>query len=471
MRMPSRRRAVRVGLALSNTEMYATWDRAGGARGTLRVPVTPYPADNGGWPGLARALKEVKRAVDATGPGRLAVALLSPLVEVRRLEVPPLSEADLLLLLSRGGGRYFMGARGAQVVGVLVPHDRGRGARSVLAAAAPARALEALHDAAQAVGWTVSVVTPAEGAWAAAAGGLWPALGHGAAHVLARQQSRTTLVEMHEARVVGLRHFRPGAADAALIADAIMGTPGTAPDAVGAFGVSGDDELSAVLASRGLAVAAAPEGWREEAETAALLAAAFARRSAGPRLWTERARGRRSVRARRATWAVAAAAAFLFVAAAWVRLWGVERDLRVVEAQRDTLRPQVSATLIGRTSVQDASRELAALAGAARDAPRWAPVLADLSARLPADAYLSGFHAHGDSLTVDGLASSAARAFDAMEKSPRLAGVRAPAPVRRESVGGRPPMERFTIAAVLREGAQAATLHESKAAAAAGGRR
>jgi Tfp pilus assembly protein PilN len=137
----------------------------------------------------------------------------------------------------------------------------------------------------------------------------------------------------------------------------------------------------------------------------------------------------------------------LLIVAAGLELWGVHRELGAVRAQRAALKTQVAATLVGRTSVETAFRQLATLNAAQRLAPRWSGIVAGLSEALPDDAYLTAFRGRGDSVVVDGLATHAARAFDAVEKTPGLVGVRAAAPVRREAPSGGPAMERFTIAA------------------------
>ncbi len=451
-----RTRGPRVGVALSGTELCAVW--RSGAR-VLRVPVAAYPGDNGAWPGLVAALDELTRAAGATTGGRLAVALLPPLVEVRRLELPPLAQADIAQLLARNGGRYFVSARGPQVAGALVPrglHGRRDGLGPVLAATASARVLAALYNAARDSGWSVSSVTPAEGAWAAAAIGLWPAFGRRPSQLLVNEGDRTALVELVDARVANVRRFRAGAADVDLIGAAIAeAAAGGATSAVGAFGISGRDDLRRALAARGVSINIAAGEWGEHAESSEVMAAAFADRSAGPQLVIEAVRAEQRASIARGAIAVAAAAVILFTASAGVELWGVNRDLRAVRAERAAIRSQVSATLIGRTSVEDAYRRIAALAGAQRAAPHWAPVLAELSARVPDDAYLTAFHVRGDSLVVDGLATSAGRVFDAIEQSPQLSDVRAPAPVRREAQENSPPMERFTIAAQLRDSAGA----------------
>ncbi len=106
----------------------------------------------------------------------------------------------------------------------------------------------------------------------------------------------------------------------------------------------------------------------------------------------EQARAAWRARVQKATIAVAALAAlFLIIAAAAVNMWGVHRQLKQVQAQRTAVHPMVAATLIGRSTVEDAYRRLAALADAQRAAPHWAPVLADLSELLPDDAFLTAF--------------------------------------------------------------------------------
>ncbi len=181
------------------------------------------------------------------------------------------------------------------------------------------------------------------------------------------------------------------------------------------------------------------------------MAAAFAGASAGPLLMNDQARAARQAAIRNGIFGVAAAAVLLLAVAAALMLWGAHRELKQVQAERAAVRPMVAATLVGRTTVEDAYRRLAAVAAADRAAPRWAPVLAELSAILPDDAYLTAFRTRGDSVVVEGMAARATRAFDAIHDDSKLLGaVRAPAPVRAEAPEGGDPLERFSIAAVLR---------------------
>ena len=78
---------IRTGVALSLTELCAADVRlAGGA--ALHLPLDP-PEANGSWPSLASALRQLAERLDAVD-GRLVVALMPPLTEVRRLDLPPL---------------------------------------------------------------------------------------------------------------------------------------------------------------------------------------------------------------------------------------------------------------------------------------------------------------------------------------------------------------------------------------------
>jgi hypothetical protein len=440
-----------VGIALTATALFVSQPGAGGAD-ARRIALAAGPADHGAWPELTAAFGAL---APAGGGAEFAVALLPPLIEVTRLDLPPLDESALIQVLSRNAGRYFVRARGSQTIGVTQRRGRRGSPAVVLAAAAATGVVAAIDMAARACGCTVTTLAPAEAAWAAAAVAFWPTFARRVAHVLVHDEDRCVLLALEDGRLTNVRRFRSGAADAGLIADAIDSS-GSDAAAVGAFGsVTGRQELLRALAARGLSVRPVPGTWSEQADTPALLAARFATASPGPLLMNEQARVARRAEVRRATIAVTAAAVFLLAVAAAVQLWGAHRQLSLVRAARAALHPEVAATLVGRSTVEDAYRRLAALAAAERTAPRWAPVLADLSNMLPDDAYLTAFRTRGDSLMVDGMAAHAARVFDAIHASELLAGVRAPAPVRREAPEGGDPLERFTIAATLRARAPA----------------
>jgi Tfp pilus assembly protein PilN len=140
-------------------------------------------------------------------------------------------------------------------------------------------------------------------------------------------------------------------------------------------------------------------------------------------------------------------AAALFVAAALIQLWGVHHQLDLVRAERASIRPQLSLTLVGRTTVDATYRHLAALSAAERAAPQWSSVIASLSESIPEEAHLTAIRARADSILVDGLADHAARVFDALEKTNGMFDVKAASPVRRELQDGGGTLDHFTIAA------------------------
>jgi hypothetical protein len=444
---------VTVGVALSATELCVVQRGGSGVRGdTWRLPLQPLNGDGSGWPALTAALNELSRSLGTNG-GRLEVALMPPLTEIRRLDLPPMGDSELRQLLSRNAARYFVGARSAQLVGTsMAPQKSGGPVGSVMAAAVPQRLVAAMHVAARDAGWTIDAVSPAEGAWCSAAAALWPSSGRHTSNLLVCGEDRTELLQMEQGRLSGVRRFRGGAVDAALVAEAIgpAGTEkkGPALARVTAVGVSAQrKELARALSASGLTVGSAPAEWAERADHPDLLAAEFAGPGAAPLLRSEATLASRREEARRIITRVLAASIVLFLFSAVFALWGAKRQLHAVQAERAAIHPLISATLVGRTSVETAFRQLATLAATQRSAPRWSSVIAGLSVRLDEHSYLTSLRARDDSVVVEGIAVSAARAFDSIFQTPGLTNVRAAAPVRRESPQGGPALERFTIAA------------------------
>jgi hypothetical protein len=436
---------VRTGVTISPTELCAADVRLRSSSDRAwRVPLDPPAGDNAHWPSLASALADLARTLGVT-EGRLAISLVPPLTEVRRIEFPPVGEEDLQRLLSRGASRYFVGARTPQIVGASLAGRRVRGApTSVIAAAAPARLVAAIRNAAQQTGWTVDVIAPAEGAWASAALELWPVFARQRSYALVAHDDRTDLLEIDDGRLAGVRRFRAAGDDAAMIADAIgQGAR------VGILGsVAPRRLLNGALSSFGVSVLAPSGEWSSVADDAEALSAHFAGSELGPVLRSEDSLIAERSKARKAAWQVAGAAAALFVIAAALELWGVHHQLSLVREERTRIRPEIASTMVGRTTVDATYRHLTTLSGIERTTPRWSSVISIVSDALPDDAYLMAVRTRDDSLIVDGLADHAARVFDALEKANSLVDVKAAAPVRRElQDGGTVALEHFTIAA------------------------
>jgi Tfp pilus assembly protein PilN len=435
---------IQTGIAISATELCAVDIRLRGTSDRVwRAPLDAPPTEGATWPSLASALAGLARELGVTS-GRLTVSLMPPLAEVRQLDLPPMRDEDLTRLLSRNPARYFVGARGAQIVGASVGGRRARGETSpVIAAAASARMLAMIHVAAGQSGWSVDAIAPAETAWAGAAIALWPAIAKQSLSALIAHEDRTDLLQIERSRLVGVRRFRAGAADAAMIADAI--------DASARVGVAGAvqprRELTAALGALGLTTTTPIGEWSGVAERGELLAAHFAGSEVGPVLRSEDTVVAQRAQARNATMITFGATAALVVAAAVIELWGVHHQLDLVRQQRAQLRPALSSTLIGRTTVEATYRHLAVLNGIERSTPQWAAVITTLSKSIPDDAHLTAIRSRNDSLIVDGLAEHAARVFDALEKTPGLMDVKAAAAVRRELQDDGTALDHFTIAA------------------------
>jgi hypothetical protein len=446
-RADSAKKRIRTGISISQTELCAADLRLrDSADRAWRVPIDPPQSENGGhWPSLTSGLAELARSLGVT-EGTLAVSLMPPLTEVRRLELPPIRDDELQLILARGASKYFVGARSPQVVGASFANKkRVRGSPAqVVAAAAPARLIAGLRHAAQQAGWTVEIISPAEAAWAAAALAMWPAFAKQSAFALVAHRDRTDVLQIDDGRLVNVRRFRSGGGDASMILDTV------GPSArIGLMGEPGvRRQLGSALTALGLAPTLPVGEWTNAADRPEVLAAHFAGAEIGPSLRSEDSVAQERAALTRMTWRLAAAAAALFVVAAGVELWGVHRQLGMVRAERETIRPQIASTMVGRTTVDAAYRHLTALASIERKSPHWSTVIGTLTDAIPEDAFLLAVRTRDDSVIVDGLAQRARRVFDALEQAHGLTSVRAAAPVRRElQEGGTEALEHFAIAA------------------------
>jgi len=431
------------GLSLSPTQLCAVDMRLReSADRAWRTELEPPAADANSWPSLASALVFLAKKLGQ--PASLDISLMPPFTEVRRLALPPLGRDEMQRVLSRGASRYFVGARGPQVVGASPTAKRRRGEmQPVVAAAASARLVEAIRSAAEAAGFTIASIAPAESAWAAGALALWPVFARQSAFAVLCQDDRTHVLELDGKRLVGVRRFRDGSADAQLIADTV--SPGAR------VGIAGESrsrhELAAALNVYGVNASVASGEWSSASERPELLAAHFAGGDAGPTLRAENDVAIERAGGRRLALNLAGAAAALLLLSAGTELWGVKRQLAQVRAERERLRPEIASTLLGRSTVDATYRELSALSAIERAAPHWTTVLVTLSESVPEDAFLTTIRARQDSLIIDGMAPHAKKVFDAMQSTSGLLDVKASAPVRRETQDDGVSLEHFAIAA------------------------
>ncbi len=413
---------------------------AGGVGGRGGWAAELQPLEGASWPSLEQALKTLASS-SGDVPRSLHVALAPPMIELRPITLPPLDDDALQVLLGRHANRYFLSARGPQVVGALREPKQAGAESVVLAAAASARVVTAIESAAHAAGWQVAGIVPQEAAVAAAIGGR-----DGGALFILAVHGGGAMDALHAAggALRGVRRLRAGAADIELVKALAAG------QRVHLAGAA-DAELTAALAAHGITAVRGSDAGEELAR----IAARGAPLAPGPILVSEDVRAARAAQAARtARWMWGAAAALLLLGAGLER-WGVEREIAAVEAERATLRPKLGSTLVGRSTVESAYRRLADLQSAERGSPQWSKVVATLAEELPDGAFITTFRGRGDSLVVDGLAERAAGVFEALERSKAFAGARSAAPVRREVQNGGDALEHFTIALRL-AGIQAA---------------
>jgi Tfp pilus assembly protein PilN len=440
---------IRTGVALSLTEICAADVRLGGGSSAWRAPLEPPDANGGGWPSLTSALAELAAKLGTTD-GKLVVALMPPLTEVRRLDLPPLKREQVLQLLARNASRYFVTAREPQVVGTSIPRRPARtGPVPVLGAAASARIINAIAAAARDAGWTLEGVAPAEAGWSSAATSIWPGLAKGTAHVLVHHDDRTDLLRMENGALAGVRRFRAGSLDVQLIAEALQEgrMNGTAPR-VGTFGAASPRQDLMRALPRESANVNLPGGeWSNAAADAMVAAATFVTPDDALTLRTGDVAELRAQAGRRLTWSLVAASIVLLLGAAALELWGAKRELAALQAERARMRPQLQNTLAGRSTFDAANQKLAALFAAQRETPYLSGVIASVTDALPEDAYLLSFRARRDTLVVDGLAKSSAEAFDGLEAVPGLANVKAIGGVQRQLQDDGTALEHFTVQA------------------------
>jgi hypothetical protein len=420
------RPALGVGICISADRVTAS---GVGGRGGWQAELEGL--DGAQWPSLEAALKALASLAGSTTRS-LHVALAAPLIELRPITLPPLDDGAMQTLLSRHAGRYFLGARGPQVIGARRDPRAEKGESVVLAAAASTRVVTAIESAAHGAGWQVAGIVPMEAALAAAVG----TRDGGALFVLAvHGTGGMDALHVADGALRGVRRLRSGAVDVELVGTLAAG------QRIHLAGAA-DPALTAALADRGLTAVRGTDAGEELAR----IAARGAPLCPGPILVSDDVRAARTARAAStARWLWGSAAALL-IAAAGLERWGVERELQAVSTERASLKPKLGSTLVGRSTVETAYRRLADLQIAERSSPQWSRVIATLATDLPEGAFMTTFRGRGDSLVVDGLAERAAGVFESLERSKAFAGARSAAPVRREIQDGGEALEHYTIA-------------------------
>ena len=445
----------RIGIAIGPDSLWAvgaggrtlTFRRADG--GELRMRALEPLGDAATWPDLVEALRALHEEA-APGGGSLAIALLPPLVRLRRLDLPPLTDVETRTVVERSASRYFTGVREPQGVAVSRMTHRLRRSGTVIAAAAPSRLVSAVLHAASAAGWTVSSVVPAHAAWVAGARAQWGELGREAAQLAVLRADSTELLRLEHGQIAAVRQF--GATRVDQLVEAVVETGGRSGAPLPLVTIGPEErrrQLIGPLGERGVELGERAARWRAMSESPEAMAAAFAADATTLDLMPAQAHAIRDATARRRAVLLGIAAAVFAIIGAAAQLWGARRELAVVQARRAEIRGAVSGATEARGSIELLQRRLAELGPIESQATRWSAVLAEVAAYLPRDAYLVSVRGGADTLTVEGLASSAAGVFERLERAPGIISVQPAGSIRRDVDDAGVTLERFTIAARL----------------------
>lgn len=396
---------MRIGIAVGSGSL--TVGRSDGQ--TIRIDLPAFQDGAVAWNEVEQALVAAALALRIPSgptvrlPNRpsVCIALLPPLVRVRRLMLPRLRDQELQLVLSRDVGRYLIGITEPQVIGFKRVGEGRRSPEPVLLAAAPPWVVDGLARAVESVGWDVAAIGPAHAALAADA--------EEGRSVLALDLFREELV-VETARLVDVRR-RPRAPEDGAAASV------TLPDAANRAARHAHAVRDFELVPTPIADA----------------------RAAWSRIWSRR------------LWVSAAALCLL---ALGLTRWGMARELAAVRQARVAIRGEVGAAMAAREALETRRAMLQAIAQAERGASRWTGVLGALAGDLPDDAWLTGLRGTADSLALDGSAEQAGGVFEALQRAKDFAGVQATAPIRQISgEDGASMGERFNLVARLRRDA------------------
>ena len=418
----------RLGIALGERLLVA---RLAGKANEFRAELPPLRDDSAVWADVVQALSGIADSLALPDHPTVDIALLPPLVQLRRIELPRLRQQERLRVLARDAARYFAGVAEPQVIGVHLLDTRRRSPEALLVAATPTWLLDRLAALAVELDWRIHQVIPAHVAWTDGKGGGSMAVpGTGTVELIAWSGSQLT----------GVRR-----------------TPATAERVVAAakeLQPIGPVSLAGSLASHAaLAAALAADGRvviQHHAVDPASLAATHAGRRSALELVPDPILTRRRAWARTVTRRLLAGAAALLRGAVGLVRWDLRQELAAVSAARAAVREEVAAALASRDSLEVMRGTLTLLSDAEATAPHWTTLLGALAAQLPDDGSLTSLEAVGDSVALEGQADEAGGVFVALRQASMVAGLQASSPIRQEADGDAPPIEHFTVTLRLR---------------------
>ena len=397
---------------------------------------------------LLTAFQELKVALEAGGSGstdgaKVHLTLLPPLADTRLLSFPPMHKEEIQTVLTRDASRYFLGANQETVVGIHLQSRRGNGPGAegeltapVLASAASLGLLEGVQSALAEVGWRSGSFSSAEGVWLSSVQDFEGA----------PAEALVTLVggSAHIWRLEGgapRKTRQLPASDPNQIAE----TLGIGPGRVVLLSPDEDrDRLREALIRGGWDVLPAPKGGNDPHEAAASRAGPGGIQLVPPTLVHEKKKRRR-----KDALLFLLGAVVLLVGSAGAQLWGANRELRVLQERRASIRQEVTPLLLARDSLMALGARVEALRELERSAPVWTRSLVELTAALPGDIYLTSFFASGDTLELEAAGTGAGEAIQLLRNSGLFQDLRLQGVVEREMEGGETVLERFRLRGLL----------------------
>jgi hypothetical protein len=398
-------RAVRYGIAISETRLLAACEAAGREELWTRELSPPGTAE---WPELLSALTEF-RAFVGNDPSIVSVALLPALSQVRAIELPFMRRSELLSVLQRDAPRFFLRVRDEQVVAIRHLR-RSRNQRSVMAAAASTWLIELLVAELARGSTRLRQIVPAHAAWASSNASTRKSARHWLRVPWAGVQE---LLEIHGGELRQVRRAR----------------------------VADDDELvSQITGAVTSQLASVPDE-----STAMLLAARQSGRTHSLAFVAPSVEAEAHLAARRqARWLLSAAAG-LMAATGLLRLIDLNRELAHVRATRREIAADVSQMVQRRDDLTLVERLVTRLCEIREAAPRLSNVFVTIATHLPLEAHLLRLSSSGDSVALDGATSEASAVLDELRTAPGVRSVHASAPLRVETNPGEDPTHYFSI--------------------------
>jgi Tfp pilus assembly protein PilN len=399
--------SLRVGVAVGGDVIAARWGTS-----HWQCALTSGPTPDG----LSNAASELKRLLERSRRISVSMAVLPPLAQVKRIELPRMSDEDRRLAVLISIQRHFIGVDGVPLCAVAgLKGAAGVSSAPFLAAAISAALIDDLTTAFVHEGFSIERIVPAHAAWISAVTIRRPALRRGKASIGVYGHGEDTMLGLDAGSLVCVRRFRRS-------------------------------EMATLFARTDHLSDAELIGADMEGPSAAIVAARGAVATCLLEIISDAERRGRISRERRLSRLLLALACSCLVGAAMSYRWGLARELSVIAARRTAVHSRAEKAIAARDSAQQLAAVVAAFANLERSAPRWSAVLSQLALALPEDADLTSLRAADDSVTLEGQAGNAARVFSVLRSVPGVRSAGTTTPVRRETSARETPLELWSVA-------------------------